>query len=400
MFRRPPFWSAFAVVLGITSCACTDISEDAPQRPPARVCPSAQPDANGQGAAATLARSLGRSDHFLIGAGNDLRGVEGDALAWDLSAPADIHYLYLVGLLDTDGGWPTWNPDGTFVDHHMVVAQEQCALPMFTLYAMASQGENNMDVLTNRRFMSRWWAGYRLALTRMNEVGGPGLLHVEPDFWGFAQQASGGAGAAAIGVLVGSLVGECEGLPEDLTGMGACMAIIARDVAPDVAIGLHASHWASPDPLETAAFLEEVGAGGLDLLVVETLDRDAGCFEAKGQGCAREDGPWYWDETNKTSPNFAEHLGWAAAISENTGMPLLWWQMPLGAPAASSGGKASAWRDNRVRYLFDHPDEFVAAGGIGAVFGPGHEGQTTLATDGGQFDKSLSTYATAPTPLP
>ena len=57
--------------------------------------------------------------------------------------------------------------------------------------------------------------------------------------------------------------------------------------------------------------------------LVETLDRDAGCFEAKGQGCSREDGPWYWDETNKTSPNFAEHLGWAATISENTGMPLL-----------------------------------------------------------------------------
>lgn len=54
--------------------------------------------------------------------------------------------------------------------------------------------------------------------------------------------------------------------------------------------------------------------------------------------------------------------------------------------------------DDRVRYFFSHPQEFAAAGGIGAVFGTGAPNQTTALTDGGQFRAALAQYVAAPTP--
>ncbi len=70
--------------------------------------------------------------------------------------------------------------------------------------------------------------------------------------------------------------------------------------------------------------------------------------------------------------------------------------MPLGVPA-SWCGSASRYRDNRVRYLFSHVQEFVNAGGVAAVFGTGAPNQTTAKTDGGQFGRAVGGYYTGPT---
>ena len=78
----------------------------------------------------------------------------------------------------------------------------------------------------------------------------------------------------------------------------------------------------------------------------------------------------------------------------------MWWQMPFGVPSATPGGSAGHYRDNRVRYLFAHTDEFVAAGGFGAVFGTGAGNQTDITSDGGQFKAAVTAYNAKPTPLP
>jgi hypothetical protein len=132
------------------------------------------------------------------------------------------------------------------------------------------------------------------------------------------------------------------------------------------------------------------------LVVVETLDRDAGCYEAHTDPeCARPEGAVYWDEENIAHPNFHDHLAWAKAIHDGTHLPLVWWQMPLGVPSDVPGASGK-YRDNRVRYVFEHVSEFVAAGGIGAAFGPGGPNQTSLATDGGQLARYVSNYYEKP----
>ena len=135
--------------------------------------------------------------------------------------------------------------------------------------------------------------------------------------------------------------------------------------------------------------------------VIETLDRDAGCFEAHvDPGCQRNDGPWYWDESNQTTPNFHQHLDWASAMNQGIGKPLLWWQTPFGVPSDTPGGTAGHYRDNRVRYIFNHVDEFIAAGALGATFGVGAENQTYITTDGDRFRQAVADYFANPTPLP
>jgi len=45
-----------------------------------------------------------------------------------------------------------------------------------------------------------------------------------------------------------------------------------------------------------------------------------------------------------------------------------------------------------VQYLFANTWRFAQAGGIGAVFGTGAGNQTTVKTDGGQFENALTKY--------
>ena len=82
------------------------------------------------------------------------------------------------------------------------------------------------------------------------------------------------------------------------------------------------------------------------------------------------------------------------------GKPILWWQTPFGVPSATPGGAAGRYRDNRVKYIFEHVDEFIAAGGLGAAFGTGAGNQTYINTDGGQFKNAVTRYFAAPVALP
>ncbi len=107
-----------------------------------------------------------------------------------------------------------------------------------------------------------------------------------------------------------------------------------------------------------------------------------------------------WDESNVASPTFKEHFASVRSYFETMGLPVLWWQTPLGVPSATPGGTPGAFRDNRVRYFLTHASELTAAGGLGVVFSPGHPTQTTVETDGGQFKTLSGSYLAKPAALP
>jgi hypothetical protein len=347
--------------------------------------------------ASAVAARLGRPPRFLIGMGNDLASDHDLDGAYALGVTLDLHCAYLVGL-GGQGGWPDWNPVGTFVDVLAKSADAHGVVPMFTLYQMAAWGEGNVDALAKDEFMASYWSGARLLFERLSAFGKPAVVHLEPDFWGFAQLRS--ADPKAVPVHVTAHVPECRDLPNDLTGMGRCLVRLCRRIAPRVVVGFHASQWAGETPA-VVAYLRALGAGEGDIVVVEILDRDAGCYEARTDpGCQRSGGSWYWDESNATSPNFKEHLAWARAVSDGLGKPVLWWQMPFGVPSDQPGGSPGHYRDNRVHHLFAHPQEYVAAGGLGAVFGVGAANQTYITTDGGQFRRAVAGYYANPVSLP
>ena len=348
--------------------------------------------------ASALAIRLRGDSHFLVGLGSDLEPDHERDGAFRLGPTLDLHYAYLVGL-HTGGGWPDWNPDGSFVDIIVGSSNRHGTTPMFTLYAMSAWGEDKeVAALTNDDFMKLYWAGAKLLFQHLGASDKPSVVHLEPDFWAYAQQASPDGRHA---VHVRKLVSECAGLTDDLRGMAGCLLQLARTYAPHTTVGFHASKWAGT-PASIVRFFRAIGADKADFVAMDVLDRDAGCWEARTDPLCqahRTEQP-YWDESNTTSPNFHEMIAWAKQIHDGVGLPILWWQVPLGVPSLTPGGTSGHYRDNRVHYLFSHVAEFIAAGSVGVVFGTGAEHQTTIDTDDGQFKAAVTKYFANPAPLP
>ena len=347
-----------------------------------------------------VAAKLGLPNRFLVGLGNDVTGNDASqTMAYALGPKVDIHYLYLSGVT-----WPEWDlPAGSYITKATAAAKSRGIVPMFTLYQAAAYGENNLGAFATTEFMTKYWRGVRIMFEKIGAFGDPTIVHVEPDLWGYTQQK--GDDPAAVPMKVGAIVPECADLPANAAGMARCVLRLGRTIAPNAVIGFSASSFGAftggvSDPDRIGAYMKAIGAGDADILVVETLDRDAGCFEKATDANCKRSGSFYWDESNVAHPNFHDHLAWAKTLRTVVGRPLLWWQMPLGVPASSAGGSTNRYRDNRVRYLFNHPSEFAAAGGIGAVFGTGASNQTTVQTDNNQFKNALTGYLASPAALP
>ena len=358
-----------------------------------------------------LATHLCGAGNFLIGLGNDNSGP------YDHDITIDLHYAYLVGYGDDGGGWPNWNTGGAYVDNFAASADAHGVTPMFTYYQLALELENgNYGVFTDGARMRQYLLDYRLLYQRLAAFDKPAVVTIEPDFFGYLEnrvRETDTAASAMPATLHFADVHDCDDLPETVAGLTRCLVAMARAIAPKVRVGFHASQWGAwydatdPDAdvagaaAEVGGFLLSVGAAGSDFVTVETLDRDAGFWETSGGGasCSVTEGSRgavYWDESNSTLPNFARHLTWVAALTAAVDRPALWWQTPLGVPAADCGGTADHWRDNRVHYFFAHVDELVGAGGFGASFGTGAGGQTTVSSDGDQFKSAAAAYDLAP----
>lgn len=391
------------LTIGVTSAACAAAPEDLPSGS-SELASSEETDLATSQSALTVtsperavAAKLGLPARFSIGLGNDSEGSGPTQMtAYTLGPKLDIHYMYLSGL-PGEGGWTDWNaPSGQYLTMHAEAARARGVVPMFTLYQAAAWGENNLSAFDDTAFMTKYWRGVRTMFTKLGTFGAPAIVHVEPDLWGYTQQRS--DDPTRVPMKVGVLVPECTDLPANVAGFGKCVVRLARRLSPKVVIGFSASEFAAfdsagmSDPTRIAQYLNRVGGAEADIVVLETLDRDAGCFENGSDVNCKRAGSFYWDEANVRHPNFRDHLAWAKVIRTVTNKPMIWWQMPLGVPSDTRGGWAGHYRDNRVRYLFSHAWEFAAAGGIGAVFGTGAGNQTTARSDGGQFKNAVTKY--------
>lgn len=340
----------------------------------------------------------------MIGLGNDLDPGSNHDMdgAFRVGTQLDLHYVYLSAYKNADGSWgswASWNPNGTFVDLIAGSADAHGTIPMFTLYAMAEQGDGNvLGEFTSDSFQKSYWADVKLLFQRLGVFGKPAFVHIEPDFWAYAEQQTKEDPTSKVNLTAN--VPDCAGLTNDVVGFGHCYVLLARKYAPQALIGFHASEWANADPMATVKFLNAVGADATDVVFADLLDRDAGCFEAGTDPVCMRQGSFYWDENNQTSPNFHEYLAWSKSVAGGLQHPLVWWQIPLGVPSTTKGGTSGHYRDNRVHYIFSHISEFVDAGGLGVAFGVGADHQTTIDTDGGQFKNAVAGYAKAPVALP
>jgi hypothetical protein len=268
---------------------------------------------------------------------------------------------------------------------------------------MAALGDSNISGVSDPSFMRQYWSNVRILFRELKAYDKPALVNFEPDFWGYAQRQS--ADPTNHFVHVSTDNPDCANQPNNMVGFGHCLLAMARSVAPKAYVGFPPSLF--PDVATTEInYMRLIGASDADFVVMQAGDRDAGCFEASytGQdaGCDRTNASNYntWDASNTVAPSFASHFAMARRYFEGVQRPLLWWQTPLGVPSQTKGGSPGAFRDNKTDYFLTHPSELVAAGGIGAVFSPGHSSQTTIDTDRGQFKRLSERYLSTPAALP
>jgi hypothetical protein len=307
---------------------------------------------------------------------------------------------YLVGA--GNGDWTTWNsPAGAYVGVVASEAQQVGAVPMYTLYQMATNGDGNLADLNDRTFMTAYWSNVKLLYQQIAVYGKAALVNLEPDFWGYAERQSNQVPTTLTALV--TINPDCASLSNDIIGVAGCLVKMARQYAPQAYIGFPPSDWGGDSVAQVVTFMQAVGAQHADFIVMQTMDRDAGCFEINPQpsDCARGGGSWYWDETNQTTPNFNQHLANVQEYHSGLGaLPVIWWQTPMGVPSSTPGGTPGHYRDNREDYFLKHPSELTAAGGLAVVFGAGDSNQTILTSDGGQFQALSSAYSSAPAPLP
>ncbi len=348
-------------------------------------------------------------------------------------APFDVRYLYLSGgVFDgtspcqscasscTAGGsscansgagcawWGCWqydqDPPGAYVRNFISTCEGDGQVPMFTYYQIlqgsgVSEGKPEVQTAANdQAFMTRYFSDWRFVLQQIGTH--KALLHIEPDFWGYAEQAGSNPHNEPAKVAAANPT-DCANQEDSIAGMGKCMIAMVRKYAKNAMVGLHASAWGTNydvagntnpsfdvagEAQKLGAFLTECGAADGDYVVVEASDRDAGYYESIGQNR-------WWDDTNTKLPTFHQAFAWAKAVSEKIGKPLLWWQLPVGNMNLSN--QTNQWKDNRVDYFFAHTQELADAHSIGFAFGAGAGDQTTPSTDDGNLIAKVKAYSQA-----
>lgn len=340
---------------------------------------------NGPGAASTL---------------DAMRSQNGTAFAF--------RYQYLTGGVNTGSGWETWNqPAGQFATYYMQESMQHGYTPVFVYYELCLSngphpgsycGSSNLTQdtanLASAGVMSAYFANWVLMLQKIGAFGKPVLVVVEPDLWGFLQNASNGTNnAATVPASVSSCgYADASGYPNTAQGFAWALLHMRDKYAPNAVLALHASTWAAGADIATdtrasldvasmvqseSAFLNSAGIVGNPTGVSSwnLLSSDVADFDSDQPG-----GRSWWDRFNQTFPNFSRYLTFIGNLSKATHRRVVMWQVPMGNQYFDTLNNSSGhYQDNRAEYILGNVASFAAAGVIAVLFGPGNGG--TMNTD-------------------
>ena len=334
---------------------------------------------------------VGWPHHLLLGVADS----PGDAHQLARHARADARYQYLAAGVNTGQGWATWNPNGTFASLYVRESLAAHMIPVLTYYQLlqskpavgSSELQKDLTNLRDPSTMRAYWDDYRLLLRRVGATAGRHLaiVHVEPDLWGYLEQAHATALARSF----------------------ARKLIALRDrIAPHVLLAWHLSVWGTgEDPTyskpslahmdalaaRSAAFYKALKAR-FDLVFNDVTDRDAGFYRHV------EGNP----NTGWKAADFRRHDVYIAGFTRRTRTPVVLWQLPLGDTRLNNTW--GHYRDNRLQWWLDDPSgrhlrATRNAGVIGLLFGGGAAGTTSDQTDGGFFYRLARRYEAHPLAL-
>jgi hypothetical protein len=299
----------------------------------------------------------------------------GGAAALRASAPFGFRYQYLAGGVNTGQGWSTWNPDGTFASMYVRDSWAHGTIPVLTYYMLlqsspkgGDEAQTDLSHLRDAQVMQAYWQDVRLLFQRVHGTK-PVVVHVEPDLWGYLEQANAvdlGAAFAQQWISLRNSLAPNVILAYHMSGWGTKHDIVYEDPS-DATVRTYAA--------QSAKFYRALHAK-FDLSFEDFSDRDAG-FYAKING-----NPHTWF----TPADFHRHLLYGATFVKLAGIRMAAWQIPLGNTLMRAMDNTwGHFQDNRVEWLLGnggraHLKAYATAGYVGFLFGGGADG-TTCACD-------------------
>lgn len=324
--------------------------------------------------AAELASKLGKPGQLLVG----LEGADNGAILSQNIRP-DILEQYLVGV--GPSSWLSWGQHGDFVRTFADQANAMDAIPMFTLFQLASGGESRLSRLNDRDFMSQYWNNVTLLFLKLAAYDRPVLVNLEPVFWAYAQRRTADGDPRELAAAV-SINPDCKDLPDNVQGIATCLSRSARRYAPRALLGFPVAQWGGNSPEEVIRFMKILGADQADFIVFPSAERDV----PKSAGGENAD--------------FDAHFSAIARYREvMRGLPVLLSQASLELPSEASEALAGDDHGSQVRYFLTHPKRVVEGGGFGLVFSSNVGEMTNIENDGGQFRVLSMQYQMSPEAL-
>jgi hypothetical protein len=360
-------------------------------------------------ASSSAARTGAGSTKRFMGSNTVLIGG-GMADASAAAAPFDLRYAYLVSdrpapssnyysAKQCQAAWANWWGcwGGGTPGSHVTRTNAQVAKATYkgkhrpqkmvwtwfmlhTLGDMAGKDDTTgaVGALNRADLLTRYMNDYRFFLQKIGKS--HVAIDLEPDFWGFARSQG---DLNKIPAKVSSAnPRDCGSQKNSAAGLARCLISMARKYAPNTAVGLHLTCWDWPGNMQKCVKdYVKLGAKNADFLVADISDRDAGWYAKPANGGSNA----FW-----TDKKAAANLKWYKTMAEGTGKPIVLWQIPLGNMAQNN--TRNHYQDDKVDWLFAHMKQVAAAHVAGLLFGPGHDEQTTVETDGRNLIRKTISY--------
>ncbi|MFA4927913.1 MAG: hypothetical protein WC558_05315 [Patulibacter sp.] len=261
------------------------------------------------------------------------------------SAPFGVRWHYLSGGAATGSSWTTWrNGGGSFATAYSEESRAAKTIPFFSYYVLqetppasrrSAEPDKVADGLSNPLVVRRVVTDIRQALQRLGQAGGPAVLQIEPDMWGYLQQRFGDDASNSPVRLKGSSR-FAKGLSNDLRGFARLVTRIRDAEAPNVLLAYPVSIFGThkdikgsrPDAAELDTMVQRSvrfwrSAGSpFDLMTFEHANRNAG-YQIKVDGVASEDARW-------TNEDHQRHLSYVRGVLAASKRPGVLWQVPPG----------------------------------------------------------------------
>jgi hypothetical protein len=343
----------------------------------------------------------------------------GGAAALVQAAPFAMRYAYLSGGANTGSGWSTWNtPAGDYARRYIQESLDHGVIPVLVYYQLlqstphsgADEQAQDLGNFANLATMQAWFADLKLMFQVAGTFTGKlVVVNIEPDLWGYIEQAAAGRDPAVVAGKVGSCGGDMAGFPDNASGLARAISHLRDRYAPNVALGFHASVWGTSwdllsslpkaDDAKVSALGVEVGTyfnalgADFDLLFGEFSDRDAAYYQfVKGSTTS-----WYHDDDYHRLALFM------AGLSATAHKRIAMWQIPIGNTRMRSCDNTwGHYQGNQPEWLLEDPARthlasFVDAGVAAFLFGAGAAGCTVAGDASG--DGVTAPAALAANPL-